>query len=82
MFATQLPPAYDSLLDFLAEKIAPEEILAYELNNSELERAAWLSEKSKVHQLTTDEAYELKMMTQVDLLVRGLRTRALAALNK
>ncbi len=82
MFATKLPPAYDSLLDFLVEKATPQEILSFELKPQELARSEELSEKSKAGRLSEAEAYELEKTMQVELLIGGLRARALAALKK
>jgi hypothetical protein len=81
MFATKLPPSYDSLLDFLVEKATPEEILAFELSPQEVNRAEELSDKSKAGRLSDAEAYELEKMMQTELLIGSLRARALAALN-
>ena len=82
MFATKLPPSYDSLLDFLVKKATPEEILAFELTPQQLSRAEELSEKNKAGHLSEDEAYELEKTMEVELLIGALRARALVALKK
>lgn len=82
MFATKLPPSYDSLLDFLVEKATPEEILAFELTPQQVSRAEELSDKSKSGRLSDAEAYELEKMMQAELLIGSLRARALVALKK
>ena len=78
MFATQLPPLYNNLLDFLVEKATPKEILNFEMTPQELARAEELSEKHKASRLTEDEAYELDKIMQVELLIGALRARALS----
>lgn len=82
MFATKLPPSYDSLLDFLVEKATPEEILAFELTPQQLKRAEELSEKHKAGYLPEDEVHELEKIMQVELLIGALRARAMVALKK
>ena len=81
MFATKLPPSYESLLDFLVEKATPEEILAFELTPQQLIRAEELSQKNKTGRLSDDEAYELDKMMQVELFIGALRARALTRLH-
>ena len=81
MFATKLPPSYDSLLDFLVKKATPQEILAFELTPQQLSRAEELNEKSKLGHLSEVEAYELEKMMEVELLIGALRARALVALK-
>ena len=81
MFATKLPPSYDSLLDFLVKKATPQEILAFELTPQELKQAEELSEKSKEGHLSEEEAYTLEKMMQAELLIGALRARALVMLK-
>jgi uncharacterized protein YnzC (UPF0291/DUF896 family) len=56
--------------------------LAFELTPEELQRAEELSEKNKMGRLTPDEAVELDQMMEVEMLIGGLRARALATLKK
>ncbi len=81
MFATKLAPAYDSLLDFLVEKATPQEILAFKASPEEQARADELTAKNKAGRLTDEEAAELNSMLEIDLLVMGLKARALVALK-
>ena len=81
MFATKLPPEYHNLLDFLVEKATPQEILAYKASSGEQARADELTEKNKSGRLTEAESQELNSMLELDLLVMGLKARALAALK-
>jgi len=81
MYATKLPPSYDSLLDFLVKKATPEEILAFELTPQQIKQAEELGEKSKVGHLSDDEAYQLEKMMQAELLIGALRARALVMLK-
>lgn len=72
----------DSFINFLIEKISPEEILAYQASESEQARADELTEKNKSGTLTSAEQAELTQMLELDLLVSLLKARALVALNK
>lgn len=81
MFAAKLAAAYDSLLDFLVAKATPQEILAFKASPEEQARADELTEKNKAGRLTEEEAQELNSMLEIDLLVMGLKTRALVAIK-
>ncbi len=79
MAATGLIPAFDYFLDFVVKKATPEEILAFQLPESERQRAIELLDKQDEGALTPDEMAELEEMRQVDLLVMTLKAKALAA---
>jgi hypothetical protein len=82
MLATRLPPAYNSLLDFLVEKASPQEILAFQASAEEQKRADELTQKNKAGQLSPEEVEELQQMLDVDLIVMGLKARALVAMKQ
>ena len=80
MATTPLSPVYDHFLDFLVKKATPAEILAFEIPESERQRAIELLDRQDTGELTPEEAAELEQMAQVDQLVSALKARALAAM--
>lgn len=82
MATAHFSPVYDYLLTFLVEKATPQEILGFTLPQPEQDRAIFLLDKQDESSLSPDEKIELEQMRQVDLLVSGLKAKALAALQK
>jgi hypothetical protein len=82
MAQTYLAPVYDHLLSFLVEKATPREILAFEVPESERQRALLLLEKQDADTLTPEEISELEQMQRVDRLVSVLKAKALTSLNQ
>lgn len=82
MFASQLPPIYDKLLNFLVSKATPAEILSFELTAKEAKYLEALTEKNKSGHLTEVEAAELEQIMEIELLIASLRARAFAALKQ
>ena len=76
---THMVPAYDYLLSFIVEKATPQEILAFEIPESERQRAIALLDKQDASTLTPEEAEELAQMQAVDRLISLLKAKALAA---
>ncbi|HRF94294.1 MAG TPA: hypothetical protein PLZ51_03825 [Aggregatilineales bacterium] len=70
--------AYQQLINYLAEKATPEELLAFNLSDDEQERARELLEKNAQNMLTPEEEHELEQMVYFDRLVSRLKARALA----
>lgn len=78
--AREIPP-YTSFVEYLLEKMTPEEILAYQASDAEQERGEELTEKNKEGTLTPEERAELKKMMELELLVGLLKARAMVALK-
>lgn len=74
-------PVYTELLEYLAQKATPEEILAFQVSNSAQERAEALTERNKEGLLTSEEAIELEQMLEFDEWVSLLKSRALKAIQ-
>lgn len=77
MALTKLAPVYDHFLDYLVKKATPEEILAFTLPESDLQRAEDLTERNKSGQLTAEEAAELEQILELDLLLSALKAKAM-----
>jgi hypothetical protein len=78
----QFHPAHDSMLDYLVEKATPQEILAFKISDEERERTLELLDKQDEGTLTPEEAAELDIIQQMDLLYMSLRAKAIKALQK
>ena len=79
MATPDLAPAYDYFLEFVVEKVTPQEILAFELPEAARQRAIELLDKQDSDRLTPEETAELEQLRQVDRLLSALKARALAA---
>lgn len=79
--AITLPVGYTELVEYLAEKASPEEILAFRLSDSAQERAIDLLESSKERELTPAEVFELEQMREFDALVSALKAKAMNQSN-
>jgi hypothetical protein len=82
MAAVYSSRAYDHLLDFLIAKASPDEILAFELNDTDKQRAIELLDKQDEGTLTEEESAELAEMREAELLIMALRAKALEALQQ
>jgi len=82
MATARVTSPYTSFVEYLLEKMTPEEILAYQATEAEQERADELTEKNKEGTLTQEERAELKQMMELDLLVGLLKARATVALKQ
>jgi uncharacterized protein YciU (UPF0263 family) len=79
MNAPPLTPSYDSLLDFIMARATPEDVLAFDLPQSEKDRAIELLDKQDDDALTPEEAAELQQMLVVERIFMALKARALTA---
>jgi hypothetical protein len=70
------------MLDYLVEKATPEEILAFQISEAEQQRTIELLDKQDEGTLTSDEAEELELIGQADLLIMSLQTRVRRALRQ
>jgi hypothetical protein len=82
MVSPKLSPPFDDFLDYLIEKVTPQEILAYQASEAEQERANELLERGSAGELTPDELAELDRMLQSHRLVSVMKARALEMLSK
>jgi len=82
MAAAQIPPIYDELLDYLADKASPTEILAFQPSLKAEERADYLLDRNNAGTLTPSEALELQQMLYFDRRISLLKARAALALKK
>jgi hypothetical protein len=81
MATARIFPTNDSLIDFLMTRPSPEEILAYQANDTEQERADELAEKNKAGTLSPQEREELNQLLDLDAFVAALKARALEVLD-
>lgn len=79
MPTTTFPPVYDELVDVLAEDVAPERLLAFQLSPRKQEHLDELLVKNRNGTLSSDEAAELEGFAQFEHVVRMLKARALQA---
>ncbi len=73
--------AYDQFLGYLAEKVSPEDILAFHASPEDQERLNDLTDKNKAGTLTSAERDELENMLSFNRLMTLLKTRAYVALK-
>jgi hypothetical protein len=78
MIVSQLPPIYDYFIDFIVQKATPDEILSFQIPESEKQRAIDLLEKKSAGDLTAEESQILVQMQQVDRLISAMKAKALA----
>ncbi|MEO8606371.1 MAG: hypothetical protein ABI690_00695 [Chloroflexota bacterium] len=79
--AREMSP-YKSFVEYLLEKMTPEEILAYKASDAEQERAEELTEKNKEGSLTLEERNQLQEMMNLEALINLLKVRAMVELKK
>ncbi|MCB9457897.1 MAG: hypothetical protein H6671_18090 [Anaerolineaceae bacterium] len=72
---------YDEFLEYLAQRAAPEEILAFQASESAQRRADELTERNKAGDLSPDETLELEQMLRFNRLVALLKAKALKSLR-
>ena len=77
MPSTTFPPVYDELVDVLAEDVAPERLLAFQLSPRKQEHLDELLVKNREGTLSSDESAELEGFAQFEHVVRMLKARAL-----
>ena len=81
MASIPIPTIYDELLDYLASKVTPEEILAFKASPESDARAAELLDKNNAGTLTPDEAFELQQLLYFDGRISVLKARAALAIK-
>ena len=74
--------AYDQFLEYLAQKVTPDDILAFQAPQEQQERLNELTEKNKSDTLTPEERTELDEMLAFNRLITLLKTRAYIALKQ
>jgi hypothetical protein len=82
MSTTHVAAAFDYFVSYIVEKATPQEILAFELPESERQRALALLEKQDDDTLTPEEAIELEQMQRIDRLISVLKAKAMASSQK
>ena len=82
MAINNVSPIYAELIEYLAEKATPEEILAFQVSAATQARADELTERNKTGRLTAREADELEQMLEFDELVSWLKSKAMKALKQ
>lgn len=82
MATARVTSPYTSFVEYLLEKMTPEEILAYQASEAEQERADELTEKNKEGILTPHEREELQEMMNLEALIHLLKVRAMVALKQ
>lgn len=82
MVVLTVPTAYDELINYLAEKATPDEILAFRVSDAAQERAELLLERDSAGTLTADESLELSQMLHFDRLVSVLKASAIERINR
>ena len=68
--------AYDQFLEYLAQKVTPDDILAFQAPQEQQERLNELTEKNKSDTLTPEERTELDEILAFNRLMTLLKTRA------
>jgi hypothetical protein len=73
--------AYDQFLGYPAEKVSPEDILAFHASPEDQKRLEELTDKNKAGTLPSAENDELEDMLAFNRLMTLLKTRAYVALK-
>ena len=73
---TVITPLFDTLIEYLAERASPDEILAFKLPEEQEARAKTLLERDAAGELSDEEQIELEQMMHFDHLVTPLKARA------
>ncbi len=71
-----ITPLFDTLIEYLAERASPEEILAFALPEEQEARAKALLQREAEGILSEAETVELEQMMHFDHLVTHLKARA------
>ena len=81
MDTPSISPAYHHFLEFILEKATPQEILSFQLSESERQRIVDLLDKQDDDALSADEAAELQQIVLIDRMLLALKARALKSLG-
>lgn len=76
-----VPSTFEELVDYLAQKTTPSEILDFKVSETTQNRAEELLEKNSNDQLSLEEKLELEQMLYFDRLVSLLKAKALRQIN-
>ncbi len=82
MTTVNLLPLYNELLDYLVEKVTPQEILAFKASPEAQAYAHDLLERQSAGQLSAEEAQILEQMEQFERLMSVLKAKALRSLHQ
>ncbi|HRF94715.1 MAG TPA: hypothetical protein PLZ51_05970 [Aggregatilineales bacterium] len=77
MLNAKLPIIYEDFLDFLLEKLSPEDILSFKASSNAQQRADELTELNKSGQINREERAELEQMIEIDLMISVLKASAM-----
>lgn len=77
--ATELPPTYLEVLDFLVTRPTSEQLVAFKVSEPSQTRLQTLLQKNRDTSLTPSEIAELNVYEQLDALMTLLKVRAYAA---
>ncbi|MDX1993533.1 MAG: hypothetical protein SF029_14175 [bacterium] len=82
MAVSYIATIYDELLDYLASKATPEDVLAFRPSEEAEARAVYLSEQNGAGLLTPDESLKLQQLLDFDRKVGLLKARDALALKQ
>ena len=80
--AAIIPTAYDELVEYLAERANPQEIVDFKVSGAAQARADELLERNSAGALAPEEQLELEQMRYFDRLVSLLKARALEDMSR
>jgi hypothetical protein len=80
--ATELPPAYLEVLDFLVTRPTSEQLLTFKVSEPSQARLQTLLQKNRDTHLNPSEMAELNVYEQLDALMTLLKVRAYTATKK
>jgi hypothetical protein len=72
---------YEEFIDFLLEKLSPEEIIAFTASPEAQERSRLLVERQSAGQLTADDHSQLQRILDFERVFVYLKARALQAVK-
>lgn len=80
-FATEHPPVYAEVLDFLIQRPTHQEIATFKVSSQSQERLQALLEKNREAALTDEETAELDVYEQLEHLMILLKARAINSIS-
>lgn len=80
--AVLIPTAYDELVEYLAERANPHEVMDFKVSDAAQARADDLLQRNNEGTLSPEEYLELEQMRYFDRLVSLLKARALEDVSK
>lgn len=80
--AAIIPTAYDELVEYLAERANPQEIIDFKVSDAAQARADELLERNSEGLLTAEERLELEQMRYFDRIVSLLKAKALEDISR